>query len=134
MYQSTEVIGRLGANPEVRSLPDGGFVANMRIATDESYKNPQGVKVERTEWHRVVLYSKLAEVARDYCTVGKLVFIEGKIRTRKWTDDKNVERYTTEIIGNKLRMLDKGGKDPQAVAEAKSDDNADMVPVNDVPF
>lgn len=106
MHQSTELIGRLGADPEVRTLPDGGMVANLRIATDESYKNQLGEKVQRTEWHRVVMFSKLAEVASDYLKVGRLVFVEGKLRTRKWTDDKKIDRYTTEIVARSMRMLD----------------------------
>lgn len=132
MFQSAQLIGRLGADPEVRFLPDGMPVANLRIATDESYKNKEGEKVVKTEWHRVVLFSKLAEVAGDYMKKGRLVMIEGKLRTRKWTDDKNIDRYTTEIVGRNIRMLDKSDAakaekpataDPDAEAHHDTDDN-----------
>lgn len=106
MINRVELIGRLGADPDIRFLPDGTQVANLRIATDEGYKDKNGNKVAHTEWHRVVLFSKLAEIAGDYCKKGRLVFVDGKLRTRKWTDQNNIERYTTEITGRNLRMLD----------------------------
>ena len=132
MHQSTELIGRLGADPEVRTLPDGGMVANLRIATDESYKNQLGEKVQRTEWHRVVMFSKLAEVASDYLKVGRLVFVEGKLRTRKWTDDKKIDRYTTEIVARQMRMLDSPGKTASKVGPEPPP--ATEIPDSEIPF
>lgn len=94
-----ELIGNLGADPEVRYMPSGGAVANLSIATTESWKDKTtGEKKEQTEWHRVVIFGKLAEIAGEYLRKGSKVFIEGSLRTRKWTDQQGVERYTTEIV------------------------------------
>ncbi len=131
MHQKVELIGRLGADPQVKIMQDGGMVANLRIATDESYRDKAGEKVKKTEWHRVVLFSRLAEVANDYLKTGRLVFVEGKIKTRKYTDKENIERYTTEIIGAKLRMLDSvKGKDlsDEAVDAPQTEIHEDNVP------
>lgn len=102
-----EIIGNLGADPEVRYMPSGGAVANLSIATTESWKDKTtGEKKELTEWHRVVIFGKLAEIAGEYLRKGSKVFIEGGLRTRKWTDQAGVERYTTEInVGMNGRML-----------------------------
>lgn len=102
-----EIIGNLGADPEVRYMPSGGAVANLSIATTESWKDKTtGEKKEQTEWHRVVIFGKLAEVAGEYLRKGSKVFIEGGLRTRKWTDQQGVERYTTEInVGMNGRMI-----------------------------
>lgn len=102
-----ELIGNLGADPEVRSMPSGGAVANLSIATTESWKDKTtGEKKELTEWHRVVIFGKLAEIAGEYLRKGSKVFIEGGLRTRKWQDQAGVERYTTEInVGMNGRML-----------------------------
>lgn len=101
------LIGNLGADPEVRYMPNGGAVANITIATSESWtdKNTNERK-EHTEWHRVVIYNRLAEVAGEYLRKGSKVYIEGKLRTRKWQDQQGVERYTTEVIAEELQMLD----------------------------
>jgi single-strand DNA-binding protein len=101
------LIGNLGADPEVRYMPTGGAVANITIATSESWtdKNTNERK-EHTEWHRVVIYNRLAEVAGEYLRKGSKVYIEGKLRTRKWQDQQGVERYTTEVIAEELQMLD----------------------------
>ena len=105
------LIGNLGKDPETRSMPSGMQVANLNLATSESYKDKQSNEwVERTEWHRVALFGRLAEVASEYLKKGSKVYIEGSIRTRKWTDKEGKERYSTEIIGNEMQMLDsKGG-------------------------
>lgn len=102
-----EIIGNLGNDPEVRYMPSGGAVANLSIATTESWKDKNtGEKKEQTEWHRVVIFGKLAEVAGEYLRKGSKVFIEGGLRTRKWTDQQGVERYTTEInVGMNGRMI-----------------------------
>jgi single-strand DNA-binding protein len=102
------LLGHLGRDPEIRYMPDGTAVANMTIATSESYKDRDGNRQERTEWHRVALYARTAEVAGEYLRKGSQVFIEGRIRTRKWTDKDGQERYSTEIVGDRLQLI--GGR------------------------
>jgi single-strand DNA-binding protein len=100
------LVGNLGADPEMRYMPNGDAVCNIRLATTESWKDKQsGEKKELTEWHRVVFYRKLAEIAGQYLKKGSSVFLEGRIRTRKWTDKEGQERYTTEIEANEMQML-----------------------------
>ncbi|MAD73319.1 MAG: single-stranded DNA-binding protein [Rheinheimera sp.] len=108
------LIGNLGADPEVRYMPQGGAVANMTLATSESWTDKNtNEKKEQTEWHRVVIYQRLAEIAGEYLRKGSKVYIEGKLKTRKWTDKDGVERYTTEIVANELQMLDGRGDGQQ---------------------
>jgi single-strand DNA-binding protein len=103
------LIGNLGADPETRAMPSGTTVANLRVATSESWRDKQsGEQQERTEWHRVAFFGRLAEVAGEYLRKGSQVYIEGSLRTRKWQDKQGNERYSTEIIGNELQML--GGR------------------------
>jgi single-strand DNA-binding protein len=103
------LIGNLGADPETRYMPSGGAVTNLRLATSESWKDKQtGEQNERTEWHRVAMFNRLAEVAAEYLKKGSQVYIEGKIRTRKWQDRDGNDRYTTEIIADEMQML--GGR------------------------
>jgi single-strand DNA-binding protein len=103
------LIGNLGADPETRAIPSGTTVANLRIATSESWRDKQsGEQQERTEWHRVALFGRLAEIAAEYLKKGSQVYIEGSLRTRKWQDKQGNDRYSTEIIGNDLQML--GGR------------------------
>ena len=106
------LIGNLGADPETRAMPSGTTVANLRLATSESWRDKQtGEQQERTEWHRVALFGRLAEVAGEYLRKGSKVYIEGSLRTRKWTDKQGNERYSTEIVGNDMQMLDgRGGQ------------------------
>ncbi|EPW1515429.1 single-stranded DNA-binding protein [Salmonella enterica subsp. diarizonae serovar 48:r:z] len=93
------LVGNLGQDPEVRYMPNGGAVANLSLATSDTWTDKQtSEKKERTEWHRVVLYGKLAEIASEYLRKGSQVYIEGALRTRKWTDQSGVERYTTEVV------------------------------------
>lgn len=100
------LIGHLGADPEQRSFPNGDAVCNLRLATSEKWKDKTtGDTKEETEWHRVVLYRKLAEIAGQYLRKGSQVFIEGRIRTRKWQDRDGQERYTTEIEASEMKML-----------------------------
>ncbi len=104
------LIGNLGADPETRSMPSGTQVANLRIATTDSYKDKQTNEwQERTEWHRVALFGRLAEVASEYLRKGAKVYIEGSIRTRKWQDKEGKDRYSTEIVANDMQMLDSRG-------------------------
>ena len=103
------LIGNLGADPETRAMPSGTTVANLRVATSESWRDKQtGEQQERTEWHRVALFGRLAEIAGEYLRKGSQVYIEGSLRTRKWQDKQGNQRYSTEIVGNDLQML--GGR------------------------
>ncbi|MCC6207587.1 MAG: single-stranded DNA-binding protein [Gammaproteobacteria bacterium] len=105
------LIGNLGKDPEVRYMPSGGAVANVTLATSESWKDKQsGEKQERTEWHTVVFYNRLAEIAGEYLKKGSKVYVEGSLRTRKWQDkNSGADRYTTEIIASEMQMLDGRG-------------------------
>ncbi|MEE4280142.1 MAG: single-stranded DNA-binding protein [Halieaceae bacterium] len=101
------LVGNLGADPETRFMPSGGSVTNVRLATSETWKDKQtGQPQERTEWHRVVFFNRLAEVAGEYLRKGSKIYVEGSIRTRKWQDQSGQDRYTTEIVGNEMQMLD----------------------------
>mgnify|MGYP000424510776 CR=1 FL=1 len=101
------LIGNLGQDPEVRYMPSGGAVANVNIATTEVWNDRQsGQRQERTEWHKVVFFNKLAEVVQQYLKKGSKIYIEGKLQTRKWQDQNGVDRYTTEIVSNDMQMLD----------------------------
>lgn len=101
------LIGRLGKDPEVRNLPSGGMVTNITVATSESWKDKTtGEKQERTEWHRVVFFNRLAETASQYLKKGLQIYIDGSLRTNKWKDKEGNNRYTTEIIANTMQMID----------------------------
>jgi single-strand DNA-binding protein len=103
------LVGHLGQDPEVRYMPSGGAVTNLSVATTDSWKDKQsGQKQERTEWHRVSLFNKLAEIAGEYLKKGSMVYIEGRLQTRKWTDNNGVDKYTTEVIASDMQML--GGR------------------------
>ena len=102
------LVGNLGRDPEVRYMPNGEAVANFSIATTENWKDKSGVKQEKTEWHNIVMYRKLAEIAGEYLKKGRPVYVEGRLQTRKWEKD-GVTRYSTEIIADSMQML--GGKD-----------------------
>jgi len=143
------LIGNLGRDPEIRYMPNGGAVANLALATSEAWKDKTtGEQQEKTEWHRVVLFRRLAEIAGEYLKKGSKVYIEGKLQTRKWQDNQGQDRYTTEIIGNELQMLDSRGATgggfssaPPSNAQSapsQSNDMPDMVPAgdfdDDIPF
>lgn len=110
------LIGNLGKDPEIRNLEGGVKVANFSLATTETYKGKNGEKVDSTEWHNIVLWRGLAEVAESFLKKGNTVFIEGKIRTREWTDKDGNKRYTTEIVADNLVMLG-GRRDQQSGGE-----------------
>jgi single-strand DNA-binding protein len=114
------LIGNLGADPETRYMPSGGAVTNLRLATSESWKDKEsGEQQERTEWHRVAMFGRLAEIAAEYLRKGSQVYIEGRLRTRKWQDNQGNDRYTTEIVASDMQML--GGRagmgEPPAASE-----------------
>ena len=121
------LIGNLGADPETRYLPSGDAVANIRIATTEVWKDKGGEKQEHTEWHRISFFGKLAEIAGEYLKKGSPVYIEGRIRTRKWQDKEGQDRYSTEIVADRMQLLgSRGGgtesaaREPKAAAPAES--------------
>ena len=99
------LIGNLGKDPETRYMPNGDAVTNITLATTETWKDKNGEKQEKTEWHRVTFYRKLAEIAGEYLKKGRPVYVEGRLETRKWTDKAGVERYTTDIIASDMKML-----------------------------
>jgi single-strand DNA-binding protein len=103
------LVGNLGQDPETRFMPSGKAVTNLRIATSESFKDKEtGEQQERTEWHRITLYDRLAEVSAEYLKKGSQIYVEGRLRTRKWQDKEGKDRYTTEIIADQMQML--GGR------------------------
>jgi single-strand DNA-binding protein len=104
------LVGNLGRDPEVRYSPNGAAIANLSVATSESWKDKNtGEQVEKTEWHRVVMFRRLAEIAGEYLKKGSKVYIEGKLQTRKWQGQDGQDRYTTEIVANEMQMLDSRG-------------------------
>ena len=113
------LIGNLGRDPEVRYMPSGDAVANISIATTETWKDKTGEKQEKTEWHRVAMFGKTAEIAGEYLKKGSQVYIEGRLETRKWTDKEGHERYTTEIRADRMQMLGSrsGGSERMAPPE-----------------
>lgn len=139
------LIGNLGRDPEVRYTPTGMAVANITIATSEGWKDKNtGENVEKTEWHRVVMFARLGEIAGEYLRKGSKVFVEGRLQTRKWQDKSGQDRYTTEIIADSMQMLDsKGGGGSyadaaapaeKATAEAPPPANTDANFDDDIPF
>jgi single-strand DNA-binding protein len=130
------LIGNLGADPELRYTPSGAAVANFRMATKDQWTNKEGERQERTEWHRIVAWRKLAETCGEYLHKGSLVYIEGSLQTRDWQDRDGNKRYTTEIIAWRMQMLDRAGKSPEIEpgedrfpAEEPPD-----IPDDDIPF
>jgi single-strand DNA-binding protein len=137
MVNKAMLIGRLGKDPEVRYTPDGTMVTNFNLATDEQWKDKNGEKVQKTEWHRIVAFGKLAEICGNYLVKGKLIFVEGRIQTRSWEDKDGVKRFTTEIIASNMQMLDSKaqGKADDSSSEASSvSSNNAGTPTDDVPF
>ena len=124
------LVGNLGKDPEVKYLDNGVAVANFSLATTENYKNKEGERVSQTEWHNVVLWRCLAEVAEKYLKKGASVYVEGKIKTRKWEDKEGVTRYSTEILGENMTML--GGKSSSEGTIEHNSDSED--PKDDLPF
>jgi single-strand DNA-binding protein len=142
------LIGNLGADPEVRYMPSGSAVANISVATTESFKDREtGQQQERTEWHRVALFGRLGEIAGEYLRKGSQVYIEGRLRTRKWQDKQGNDRYSTEIIADEMQMLGGrggaggasaaapgAGADPQAAPRRRVAAETAAEPDDDIPF
>ena len=120
------LIGNLGKDPDIRYMPGGDAVANITLATSETWKDKTGVKQEKTEWHRVTFYRKLAEIVGEYLKKGSSVYVEGRLETRKWTDKTGTDRYTTEIIANEMRML--GSKSGGSSSEGENKNNETSSP------
>lgn len=112
------LIGNLGRDPEVRYLPDGGAITNISVATTDTWKDKSGEKQEKTEWHRVSFFGKLAEIAGEYLKKGSQVYVEGRLQTRKWQDKEGQDRYTTEVVADRMQMLgSRGGGNAFEVVE-----------------
>lgn len=125
------LIGNLGRDPESRYLPSGGAVCNFSIATTERYKDKSGQQQEKTEWHNIVMYNKLAEIAGQYLKKGSSVYVEGRLQTRKWQDkNTGADRYTTEIVADQMQML--GGRGQGAPAGG-DDYNQEYAPQQQAP-
>lgn len=131
------LIGNLGADPDTRFTPQGSAITNLNLATDESYKDKNtGQMVPKTEWHRLVLFNRLAEIAKEYLRKGSKIYVEGRLQTRKWQDQSGQDRYTTEIVVNEMQMLDArdGGASqseqqaPQAAAQQRAPQPQQMPP------
>lgn len=115
------LVGNLGSDPELRHTPSGTPVANFRIATNEVWTNKEGQRDQRTEWHRIVTFGRLAEICGQYLTKGKQVYVEGRIRTREWEDQTGNRRFTTEIIANQMVMLGRAGDAGYVPEEAQAE-------------
>jgi single-strand DNA-binding protein len=143
MYNKVTLIGRLGKDPEVKTLSTGATVANFSMATTESYKDKNGEKKETTEWHNIVIWNKLADIVKQYVHKGDLIMIEGKITTRSWEKD-GVTRYSTEIVAHEMKMLgSKGGNSNSAYPASSmrsaegnkpSEDKVSVDDMSDLPF
>ncbi len=131
------LIGNLGQDPETRYMPSGGAVTNISVATSETWKDKSGEQQERTEWHRVVFFNRLAEIAGEYLKKGSKVYIEGSLRTRKWQGQDGQDRYTTEIVAKELQFLDNRGGNGDSSKSARSS-GPEQPPVedyeDDIPF
>lgn len=140
------LVGRLGRDPENRFTASGQQVCNFSLATDESFKNRSGERQKRTEWHRIVMWGKLAEIAQKYLKRGSLVYLEGRLQTRQWDDRSGNKRYTTEIIANVMKMLGpkgesaSGSEPPEPLEHAEPPEGMDemqsgsQISDEDIPF
>lgn len=130
------LIGNLGKDPETRHMQNGDAVTNITLATTDTWKDKNGEKQEKTEWHRITFYRKLAEIVAEYCKKGNPIYVEGRLETRKWTDKEGIERYSTDIIAHDMKML--GSKpsvqgDPKQNKTQNSNTGFDDCE-NDIPF
>ena len=129
------LLGNLGKDPEIRRLDDGRAVANFSIATSESYKNKAGEKVTNTEWHNIVLWSPLAEIAENYLKKGSQVYIEGKISNRSYEDKEGVKKYISEVVGRDITLLGRAPESQQQNDSSSTEnDNPEAVKEDDLPF
>lgn len=128
------IVGNVGGDPEVKYMPNGNAVVNITVATSETWKDNSGEKQEKTEWHRVVFFNKLAEIVGEYVKKGSKIYLEGRLQTRSWEQD-GVKRYTTEIVANEMQMLDSRGesKAEQQEEQRPAPSNFDTFD-DDIPF
>ena len=134
------LIGHIGKDPEVRYMPSGEAIANVSLATTEKWKGKDGEKQEKTEWHRVSFFGKLAEIVSEYVKKGSLIYVEGRLQTRKWQDKEGNDKYTTEIVADRMQML--GAKDSKPAEppqdkprkEMSNDEMRAMFAEDDIPF
>ena len=140
MINKVELIGNLGADPEVKAMPSGGNVVNLRLATTRRWKDRNtGERKDATEWHRVVCFNRTADIVAQYLKKGSQVYIEGRLQTRKWQAQDGTDRYSTEIVANSLTMLGSKSDSDRGGYDAASDDKADVNGesedfLKDVPF
>jgi single stranded DNA-binding protein (ssb) len=133
------LIGNLGSDPEVRYTPSGAAVCNFNIATNESWNSKEGKKEERTEWHKIVVWAKLAELCGEYLSKGRTVYVEGRLQTREWNDKDGNKRYTTEVVAQSIQFLggpmgERGSKPVAARAVGGSEEAAPIEVEDDIPF
>ena len=130
------LIGRLGADPEIRYTPSGRAVTNFRMATNEIWRDKDGQQQDRTEWHNIVLWDKLAEISAEYLKKGSHVYVEGRLQTRTWEGQDGVQRRTTEIVALRMQMLDKKGAEPEGplAPEEPPADEGPAASDDDLPF
>ena len=135
------IVGNLGADPDSRAMPSGNAVTNISVATSESWNDRDtGEKQEKTEWHRVVFFNRLAEIAAQYLKKGSQVYVEGKLQTRKWEDKEGNERWTTEIVANQMQMLgdrmsnDMSNDNASSSQSSSDNDNPEIEFDDDIPF
>jgi len=127
------LVGNLGQDPEVKYMPSGGAVTNISIATTDTWQDKtSGERKEKTEWHRVVFFNRLAEIAGEYLKKGSQIFIEGNLRTRKWQDQNGQDRYTTEIVAREMQML--SGKSDNNENPRRDPDSKSDILIGDIPF
>jgi len=136
MINKVELIGNLGADPEVKAMPSGGNVVNLRLATTRRWKDRNsGDRKEATEWHRVVCFNRTADIAAQYLKKGSQIYIEGRLQTRKWQAQDGTDRYTTEVVANSLTMLGKKSTESDSSDTANnSASNDPLDELGDVPF
>lgn len=113
MVNKVILVGRLGKDPEVRYMPNGAQVTTFSMATDEQWKDKNGERVQKTEWHKIVAFRKLAEICGQYLVKGKLIYIEGKLQTRSWENKEGNKQYTTEVVADTMKMLGDGRSEPK---------------------
>ncbi len=129
-----QLIGNLGADPDFRSTPSGTSVVSLRVATTESWTNKDGQQEQKTEWHKVVLWGKLAEIARDYLKKGKQVYLEGRLQTSSWEDREGQKRYTTEVVANQMLMLGGRAQDAPDTGDVGQPETVVSHDEDDLPF
>ena len=134
MLNKVMIIGRLGADPELRYTQAGQPICSLRVATDESYTDKDGNRVERTEWHSVVAFGKTADHCNQFLRKGSLVYVEGKLATRKWQDQKGQDRYTTEIRAERVQFLEKRENGTQKPAQRKERGSSAQSELEEIPF